>query len=266
MSPLVDSHTHLDHFPPGEMPEVLSRAAAAGVSLVIAAGTTLDSSRACVRLAGRHRPLYAGVGLHPTELQGPVDDYAYDALKELAQGNPKVVCVSEIGLDFLPTSPDRATQTQAFRRQIALGLELGKPLIVHSREAHPVTLRTLREEGAGEVGGVMHYFQGDEETAAKAIDLGFLISLAKPLLRLPELQEVARKLPLERIVLETDAAPQPWKKYRRNWTEPHHLPQIAGKLAELKGVTVEEVERQTTANILGLLKLDRRVLEEPASN
>ena len=265
MPQLADSHTHLDHFPPDEIPEVLQRAAAADVGLMICAGTTLQSSRACVKLASRYRALYAGVGLHPMDLPEPLDDGTYQALEELAQENPKVVCISEIGLDFLPTSPDREVQFKAFRRQIGLARELRKPVIFHSRESYPEVLRILREERADEVGGVAHYFQADESTAKEAMHLGFFISLAKPLLRLPELQEVARNLPLERIVLETDSAPQPWKKYRRNWTEPSHLPQVAEKLAELQGIPVEEVVERTTDNLLGLLKLDRSALVEATS-
>ena len=261
MPPLVDTHTHLDHFPPSEILDVLERAAAANVRLMVCAGTTLASSRRCVALANEHRPLYAGVGLHPSDLQGPLDDDVYEELKTLALQNPKVVCVSEIGLDFLPTSPSKETQFQAFRAQIRLALELGKPIVFHSRESHPEVLQTLREEGADAVGGVMHYFQGDESTARAAIELGFRISLAKPLLRLPELQEVAKSLPLESIVLETDSAPQPFKKYRRNWTEPHHLTEIAQKLADLKGLPVDEVVQTTTGNLLALLGLETDALE-----
>ena len=99
----------------------------------------------------------------------------------------------------------------------------------------------------------MHYFQADEATAREAIDSGFLISLARPLLRLPELQEVVRDLPVESIVLETDAAPQPFKKYRHNWTEPRHVKDVAEKLAELKGITLEEVAHTTTGNLTRLL-------------
>ena len=260
MSLLADSHTHLDHFPTSEIPDVLQRARDAGVGIIVCAGTTLGSSQTCVELARQNDILYAGVGLHPMNLEGPLDDDTFRALEKLAVGNPKVVCISEIGLDFLPTSPDRQMQFQALQRQIGLARELDKPIIFHSRESHPEVLQTLREEKASEVGGVMHYFQADGDTAKEAMDMGFYISLAKPLLRLPELQEVAKDIPLEKIVLETDSAPQPWKKYRRNWNEPFHVRQVAEKLAELKGLPVEEVIEQTTANILGLLKLDPNVL------
>ena len=253
---LGDSHTHLDEYPGAEMPEILARAAEAQVSLIVCAGVTLDSSRACIELSKTYDMLYAGVGIHPMKVDGPVDEDLYVSLRDLATSSRKVVCISEVGLDFLPESPDRGVQHQAFREQIRLARELGLPIIFHSRDSHPEVLQTLREEKAYEVGGVMHYFQGGEATAREAIDLGFLVSLARPLLRLPELQEVARSLPMESVVLETDSAPQPFKKHRHNWTEPRHVMDVAQKLAELKDITREEVARNTTANLTRLLKLD----------
>ena len=250
-----DCHTHLDQYPPVEIPDILERAGEAGVGLVICAGTTVESSRVCIQMSHTYGPIYAGVGIHPMEAHEPVDQDTYSQLEDLARENPKVVCISEIGLDFLPTSPDREVQFQVFREQIRLALNLKLPIIFHSRESHPEVLRTLREEGAGEVGGAMHYFQGDEATAREAIDCGFFISLARPLLRLPELQEAAKAIPLGNIVLETDAAPQPFKKYRTNWTEPRHTQAVAQQLAELKGVTLEEVAEVTTRNLTALLGL-----------
>ena len=250
---LNDSHTHLDEYSSTEIPDILDRARDAGVGLIVCAGTTVESSRACVELAHSYDAFVAGVGIHPMEAREPVDDKVYAALRELAAGSPRVVCISEVGLDFLPESPPRDVQDQVFRAQIRLARELKLPVIFHSRESHPEVLRTLREERAYEVGGVMHYFQADGKTGKEAIDSGFHVSLARPLLRLPELQEVARDIPLESIVLETDAAPQPFKKYRRNWTEPRHVRDVAEKLAELKGITVEEVAEATTANLTRVL-------------
>ena len=258
---LADSHTHLDEYPAAEMPEILERARSAQVGLIVLAGTAVASSRACIALAEQHNVFYAGVGIHPMRIESYVDEETYGTLLDLARSSPKVVCVSEIGLDFLPASPDTALQYQAFKEQIRLARDLGLPIIFHSRDSHPEVLSTLREEKAYEVGAVMHYFQGDEATAREAIDSGFYISLARPLLRLPELQEVARRLPLESIVLETDAAPQPFKKYRHNWTEPRHTHDVAQKLAELKGITLEEVAEVTSGNLTRLLKLDLSALE-----
>ena len=252
---LGDCHTHLDQYPTVEIPDILERASEAGVGFAVCAGTTVESSQACVAMSQQYTALYAGVGIHPMEAHRPVDEGTYARLEGLAKENPKVVCISEIGLDFLPASPDREVQFQVFREQIRLALQLNLPIIFHSRESHPEVLNTLREEGAGEMGGVMHYFQGDEATARQAIECGFFISLARPLLRLPELQEVAKAIPMEYIVLETDAAPQPFKKHRINWTEPRHTETVAQRLAELKGLTLAEVAEVTTRNLTGLLGL-----------
>ena len=253
-----DAHTHLDQYGPEEIPAILDRAAEAGIGFIVCAGTTLESTRACIRMTEEHAPFYAGVGIHPMEAHQPVDDEVYGELESLARqnirnSNAKVVCISEIGLDYMPTSPDHQVQDQVFRAQIRLAKSLKLPVIFHSRESHSDLFRTLREEDAGSVGGVMHYFQGDEATAREAIDGGFFISLARPLTRLPHLQEVARTIPLENMVLETDAYPQPFKKYRHNWTEPRHVREVAQFLADLKGISLEEVAETTTRNLAGLL-------------
>ena len=254
---LGDCHTHLDQYPAAEMSEILERAQEARVAFAVCAGTTLQSTQACIDLAESHEPLYAGVGIHPMEAREQVTDQVYAELEKMAKSSSKVVCISEVGLDYLPTSPDHDTQDQVFRAHIRLARSLKLPIIFHSRESHPEVFKVLREENAGEVGGAMHYFQGDEATAREAIDCGFYISLARPLTRLPELQDVAKEIPLENIVLETDAAPQPFKKYRTNWTEPRHVQPVAETLAEIKGIPVEEVARVTTGNLARLLGLER---------
>ena len=250
-----DAHTHLDQYGPEEIPGILERAAEAGIGFIICAGTTLDSTRACIRMTEEHAPFYAGVGIHPMEASQPVDDAIYSELESMARDNSKVVCISEIGLDYMPTSPDHEVQDQVFRAQIRLARSLKLPVIFHSRESHSDVFRTLREEDAGAVGGVMHYFQGDEPTAREAIDCGFFISMARPLTRLPHLQDVARAIPLENMVLETDAYPQPFKKYRHNWTEPRHVREVAQFLADIKGITLEEVAQTTTRNLANLLDI-----------
>ena len=253
---LGDCHTHLDQYPNVEIPEILERAHKSGVVFAVSAGTTLKSTQDCIELAEKHGPLYAGVGIHPMEAHEPVTDEVYSELERMAKSSSKVVCVSEVGLDFLPESPAHETQYQVFREHIRLAKNLKLPVIFHSRESHTEVFYTLREENADEVGGAMHYFQGDEATALEAIDCGFYISFARPLTRLPELQKVAQVIPLENIVLETDAAPQPFKKYRTNWTEPRHVYSVAQTLAEIKGITVEEVSEVTTRNLARLLGLE----------
>ena len=135
------------------------------------------------------------------DIKEPFTDKTYARLSRLAVSSDKVLVISEIGLDFMEGAPDRPVQYTAFREQIRLARELGYPIVFHSREAHDEVFRLLREERAYEVGGVMHYFQGDLDTAKRAIDLGFYISLARPLLRFTYLQEVAAAVPIEHIVL-----------------------------------------------------------------
>jgi TatD DNase family protein len=249
---LFDCHTHLDQHPHAEVTSILERATGAGVAGVIVAGTTLESSRRCVELAEADPRVFAGVGIHPMDVRGPVDDATYHALQNLA-ADPRVVAISEVGLDGMEGAPDAALQEQVFRAHIRLAREVGLSVIYHARLAYPRILDVLKEERAQEVGGAAHYFQGDEETAYRYIELGFCISLARPLLRLPDLQEVVRRLPLEYIVLETDAYPQPFKRRRESWTEPRHVAEVAQAVARLKGISLEEVARKTGENLLRML-------------
>ena len=149
--------------------------------------------------------------------------------------------------------PDREWQYNAFRLQIRMAKTLKLPIIFHSREADNETLRILKEEQAFEVGGAMHYFQGDEALAKKVIDMGFFISLARPLTRLEKLQKVVSNISLDHIVLESDSAPQPFKSKRENWTEPRHVKDIASKVSELHNVSFDEVKTTTYNNIVELV-------------
>ena len=250
----IDCHAHLDHFPDHEIEQILGRANDLGVRMVISAATTLESAVRVVKISSKFPSLYAGVGIHPMDLTGPLDERTYQNLRCLANSTSRVLVISEIGLDFIKEAPDREMQYQAFREQIRLARDLGLPIVFHSREAHPETLRVLREEQAYQVGGAMHYFQGDIKTAFEAIDLGFYISLARPLLRLPDLQKVAASLPLDRVILESDAAPQPFKSKRENWTEPRHVIDVAKKLAELQQSSLKNIETITTTNLLSMVK------------
>ncbi len=259
--PLIDCHSHLDGFSDTEVRQILRRASEAGVGAIVTAGTTLETTRRAVQLANEHPLIFASAGLHPTDLAGPVQGDSESTLADLADSD-RVVAISEIGLDFQDTSPDRALQFQAFRRQIGIARELGLPIVFHSREASRDALRVLREERGFEVGGAMHYFQGDQRTAREAIDLGFCISLARPLLRLPRLQSVVAEIPMDWIVLETDSYPQPFKKDRRRWTEPRHVAEVAEALAKLKGMSVEEVAEATTSNALNMLGGRGSVVEQ----
>ena len=251
--PLVDGHTHVDQYEQDELPGVLERAKEAGVSLIVAAATTVDSARRIQLLADCYPLIRAGVGIHPMDLTGPIDAEVEAELRHLAS-HPSVVVWSETGLDYLPTSPDPALQREAFRTQIRLAREFELPLVIHSREAHEDVRAILRAEHAGEVGGAWHYFSGGPSLADEVLSLGFEVSFAKTLLRSEEIQAAAAHVPLERIVIETDAHPQPFKKHRERWTEPWQLHQIVAKLAEIKGIGFDDIARATTANYLRMLR------------
>ena len=140
---LGDCHTHLDKYPPAEMPEILDRAREAGVAFAVCAGTTLQSTQDCIDLAEKYEPLYAGVGIHPMEARDRVTDQVYAELERMARSSSKVVCISEVGLDFLPTSPDHDIQHQVFREHIRLARSLKLPIIFHSRDSHPEVFEVL---------------------------------------------------------------------------------------------------------------------------
>lgn len=250
--PLVDGHTHVDQYEPTDLAVLLERASLANVGLIIAAGTTVSSSEKAVTLAAIHPIISAGIGLHPADLKGPLDERTAVHLHTLAS-DPNVVEWSECGLDYLPTSPDQGVQQDALRTQIRLAKSLGLPLVTHSREADEDTLRILAEEHAGDVGGAWHYFGGSFDLAERVMDMGFNISLAKTLLRDEALQRVAVQLPMDKVVIETDCYPQSFKKNPLRRTEPWHLPQVAEKLAVLQGIDIETVAEVTTANYLRML-------------
>ena len=248
----VDLHTHIDQYEPDELPGMFDRARAVAVGPIIAAGVTVESTRRCLQLAAEYENVFAGVGVHPSDLTEDLDNFALDQLRNMAS-DERVIVMSEVGLDHQDDSPDRAVQERAFRAQLDIAHEASLPVVFHMRFATDDMIRVLTEERISELGGAAHYFQGSHEEASAVIDLGCYISLAKPLLRLPELQEVAQNLPLEWIVLETDCYPQPFKGKREKWTEPKDVPIVAAKLAELKGIDVAEVMEATTANVLTML-------------
>ena len=157
---LCDSHTHLDLFAEEELEAMVGRAREADVGMIVTVGSTMASSLQAIHLAETYDIVYAGVGLHPMDLAAPFGEGDYAALREQALSSPRVVCISETGLDFLPTSPDRRWQEHAFREHIRLARELGKPIDFHAREAYDVILDVLRQERAGEAGAHMALFPG----------------------------------------------------------------------------------------------------------
>lgn len=249
---LFDCHTHLDEYTNDEVTQILERAENSGVAGAIIAGTTLKSSVRCVDLAQNDHRLFAGVGMHPMDLTGSLDSSTREALLELAK-NPRVITISEVGLDSIDRAPSQDIQEDVFRTHIQIARQMKLPIIYHARMAYPRILDVLEEEHASDVGGAAHYFQGDINTARRCIELGFYISLARPLLRIPELQEVVQIIPMENIVLETDAYPQPFKKRRESWTEPRHVMEVALSVANLKRINIDEVIEQAGHNLIRML-------------
>jgi TatD DNase family protein len=253
---LIDSHAHLDmpEFA-GDLPAVLERARAAGLAHIVSAAIDLPSLRANLALAAAHPGFVSTTaGVHPNEAAA-VDDGQWRELEALA-ADPRVVAIGETGLDYHRDRAPRGRQAEVFRRHVALALRLGKPLVLHVRDAYADAFRILEEEGARAAGGVMHCFSGGPGEARRALDLGFLVSFAGPLTyprsRLPE---AAAAVPIERTLVETDApylAPQS-RRGRRN--EPAYVAETAAALAALKKLSPADVRRITTRNACALFRL-----------
>lgn len=251
---LADCHTHLDMFDDAALPAILARARHAGVGLIIVAGVDLPSSRRAIRLAEAHAPLLAAVGLHPVYLPYAVAEADYAALRALALRHRKVVAISEIGLDYEEGRAPRPVQRDVFRRLVRLAVSLGRPIIFHDRGAHDDTFAILADEGAATVGAVMHYFAGDAATARRCLDLGGYLSVGKPIAK-PEhgaLREIVRDLPLDRLLLETDAYFRP-DRGATGQTEPWQVSLVAAQVAAIKGLSVETVAQATWDNLTRLL-------------
>lgn len=251
----IDTHAHLEmEVFDSDREEVLKRAVEAGLTAIVTVGTTLADCKKAVALAGRYPPLYAAVGIHPHEVKG-IDSGTYDALRLLARRD-KVVAIGEIGLDFFYDHSPREVQIRRFAEQLDLAEELDMPVIIHDREAHSETLRILRPR-KGRLRGVLHCFSGDQAMARECLDMGFHLSVAGPVTypKAERLREVAREMPLERLLIETDApylAPQP---HRGKRNEPAYVVETAGCLAEIRGLPVGELERLTAANARRLFRI-----------
>lgn len=250
---LFDTHAHL-HFPDfaPDLDAVLARAREAGVRRMVTIGTDGETSRAAVAIAERDPEVWASVGLHPHDADGG-DDALYEALERLA-ASPRVVAIGEMGLDFFRNLSPRSAQEAAFRRQLALARRLGKPVLVHCRDAHAETLAILAEERVGDVGGVMHCFSGDVAIARRCLDLGLLVSLAGPVTypNARALPAVARFVPADRLVIETDCPFLPPQPYRGKRNEPSYLTITAARVADLREESLDDLAPRMTENALRL--------------
>ncbi|NLC70362.1 MAG: YchF/TatD family DNA exonuclease [Desulfuromonadaceae bacterium] len=255
---LVDSHAHLDdpRFA-DDLDEVLARAEAAGIIHILTVGGHLESSRANVALAERYPQLFAAVGIHPHDA-GNATDEALAELEEMARTHPKVVAIGETGLDFFYDLSPRDTQKKVFREQLRMARRLDLPVIIHDRDAHEEIYRILREEAdGGSIRGVMHCFSGDREFARRCLQLGLYLSFAGPLTfpRNEELRAVAAEIPAERLLVETDCPYLAPQGHRGKRNEPALVRVTAEKVAELKGLSMDDISRivcRNTATLLGI--------------
>ena len=245
---LFDTHAHLNDpaFDP-DREELMASFANAGVGLVMNAGCSLESSRDIVQMAEKYPWLYASVGSHPDSAD-EVDETVLEEYRKLCKQSDKVKAIGEIGLDYYYEDIPREIQQRAFRMQMALAQELDMPVIVHERDAHNDGLAIIKE--FPRVKGVFHCYSGSAEMARQLVNLGWYIGFTGVLTfkNARKAVETAASIPLDRIVLETDCpfmAPEP---YRGKRNHPGYLYRMAEKLAEIRGISVEEVHAATLEN------------------
>lgn len=261
---LIDTHCHLTYAGLVEdVGGVLERAAAAGVEQVIVPGTSLQSSQSAVALAEAHSSVFAAVGVHPTDGNWEEEEAAFKVCQQLAT-HKKVVAIGEVGLDYyhLPSeSHERAVekerQAERFRRYLHLARDVGKPLIIHSRDCFADLYSILRHEGHG-VPFVIHCFTGSEEEAIAWLKMGGFVSFTGILTysKNEVLRSVAATLPLERVMVETDAPYLAPEGFRGQVCEPRFTRSVAECLAAAKGLSLEEVAAATTKTATHFFKLD----------
>ncbi len=249
MIELFDTHAHLnDKKFAQDISEVLERAAGNQVKYIINVGYDLESSKKAVEIAEKYPNNYAAVGIHPHDAKN-YDANVEKALEHLA-ANKKVVAIGETGLDYYRNLSSKEVQREVFKKQIKLAKRINKPIIIHDRDAHKEVMDILKEEGASDVGVVLHCFSGSPEMALECVKMGWYISIAGPV-TYPNAQKpvkVVEVMPLDKLFIETDCpylSPQPVRGKRN---EPSNVKYVAEKIAEIKKKTVEEIAYYTTEN------------------
>jgi TatD DNase family protein len=246
---LFDTHAHLNAVQFEEdLNEVIDRALQEKVETIVVVGFDRETIPKAIELSERYDFIYAAVGWHPVDAID-MTDHDLDWLRELSS-HPKVVALGEMGLDYHWDKSPKDVQKEVFRKQIALAKEVQLPIIIHNREATADIVQILKEENAKEVGGVMHCFSGSLEVAKQCMDMNFYISFGGPVTfkNAKKPKEVAAEIPLDRLLIETDCpylTPHPFRGKRN---EPSYVKYIAEKIAELKGLTFEEIAKITTRN------------------
>ena len=250
---LIDTHAHLDSTDYNEdRAAVIARTFAAGIG-VITVGVDLSSSEAALKLAQRHRFIWAGVGVHPHEAK-TFNNEVNEALRKLAS-DPKVVAIGEIGLDYYRDLSPRKVQRDVLAEQIELANQVDLPVIIHNRESTKDMLAILRAHRPRR--GVIHSFLGDLDLAREFMDLGLYLGIGGPLTfkKNDILRDAVTRIPLERILLETDCPYLTPVPYRGKRNEPAYVCYVAEEIARLKGITSEQVARLTTENARGLFNI-----------
>lgn len=246
---LFDTHAHLDASQYDEdRDQMITRAKEAGVELIVNIGFDRQTIPTTIALAEKYDWIYAAVGWHPVE-SIHMEEGDLEWIESLCS-HPKVVAIGEIGLDYHWDTSPKDVQQQVFREQIRLAKKVNKPIIIHNRDAHEDVVRILKEEGAAEVGGIMHCFSGSWETAKLCLDMNFYISFGGPVTfknaRVPK--EVLKRVPLDRLLIETDCpylAPHP---YRGKRNESAFVSLVAESAAQIKEISVEELAMITMQN------------------
>jgi len=246
---LFDTHAHLNDTQFNEdLQEVINRAQNEGVTNMVVVGFDRPTIQRAMELAETYEFIYACVGWHPVDAIDMTDeDLVW--IEELAS-HPKVVAIGEMGLDYHWDKSPKEIQKEVFRKQIRLAKKVKLPIVIHNREATADIVEILKEEGAEEVGGIMHCFSGSPEVAQECVKMNFYISLGGPVTfkNAKKPKEVAAEIPLEKLLIETDCpylAPHP---YRGKRNEPSYVKLVAEEIAEIKGLTFAEVAVATTRN------------------
>lgn len=253
---LIDSHAHLDdeRFDK-DRDDIIKSLYESYVELVINPGADLNSSIKAVALAEKYDNIYAAVGVHPHSAS-EMDQSTMDILRSFA-AREKVVAIGEIGLDYYYDNSPRDVQRRWFREQLRLAKEVDLPVIIHSRDAAGDTMEILKEEQDGRLTGVLHCYSGSVEMAEEYIKLGFYISLAGPVTfknaKVPK--EVAKAVPLDKLLIETDSPYMTPEPYRGKRNEPKYVRYVAETLAELRGISLEELAEKTSENAKKLFKI-----------
>ncbi|MBL07025.1 MAG: hypothetical protein CL773_04110 [Chloroflexi bacterium] len=251
---LIDIHTHVQQFNKEDLDLLIHNSKIANVGIIIAAGTTISDSEKSLLLSKQYEEIYTAVGIHPQNILDENTDNYLEKLSKLIK-YPKVIMISEIGIDIQKESPELSLQKEFFYNQLILAKQNNLPVAFHVRNAEEEALEIIKLANIQNIKSVAHYFLGSYDYAKKLLEQNVFISIAKPFLRDEELAEVIKKLPLDQIVIETDSYPQYFKKNRQRWTEPKDLLLIIDKLSKLKKrdpkFIFEQIEKNSK-NILGL--------------